>query len=598
MAAGSPEVVVRLPMTRATWLVAALGVAVVALPVTAGAVAATMVALAGAIVLSAAAALRPAALPASALVPLGAVAVLALWLSLTAALSVEPRVSFFGLVGQHDGALLWVICAVLAWSAAVTAGPRALRLLVSSISTLGGVFGVGAILDAAGILDRIGRFSLEASGFMENSLSLGQVLLLSLGCSVAWAITAPRPSARLTAGAFGAIALIGLVLAQSRAAWLALIAAAAVAALLHGTGPRWRRAAVIALVALTLGTVALMPAALDGRLGEGVVRSVRAVIIDRADIWSSAFAVAGQDPVLGRGPDQFSCWAIWNTPTADGIESTGAYDPHDVLLYLLVSAGVPGLLLGCVAFALFGDALLRASARRGGVAVTVLWASLLAWAIALRLAWVAPLGAVLASLLAGSLLGALTRRDEESPRWTPALGWAAAALTAAAFALLVPPAFVEIRAAVRDHARTADAATLEADFAAWPDATYARIAMEKRMAAGSDADLQRALEVAAQVASQNTVNVDSALTSARLQQLYGIRTGIDTADEFTAAIEAGRLADPSSGLWDYAGALAAALRRDRPSFDRHAARALEHRLPEVAETWLRANLATVTPAAP
>ncbi len=578
-------------MTLALWVTAAMALSVIALPVAAAAVAATMAGLAGAALLAAQAALRPSTLVPRALPALGALLLLAGWMTLTSALAIEPRVSFFGLVGQHDGALLWVVCAVLAWSAAAMAGPRTLRLLVAAISVLGGVFAVGAVLDAAGVLDRLGRFSIEASGFLENSLSLGQLLVLSLGCSIAWAMTAREPGAKLVAGVLGAASLMGLMLAQSRAAWLALVAAVVIAAALHRASARTRRIALVTAVAITLATVALMPAALDGRLGEGPVRAVKALVADRANIWGTAYTIAGTDPYLGRGPDQFSCWGTWTVNDPAIVESTGVHDPHDVLLYLLVSAGVPGLLLGSAAFALFGDALIRSTAGRGGMAMTVLWAALLAWALSLRLAWVSPMPAFVASLLAGVILGTVTTGQALPGRWVRPPAWLAAAGCATLFVLLAGPAFTEIRWAVADHTRRAPAEVLEADYASWPDATYARVALEKRMAAGSDADLKKALELAAVAAPQMGYDVDLALTSARLHQHYGVRTGIETTKGFSAALDAGRSADPDSGLWDYIDALAASLRNDEPGFLRAASAALSHQLPPVAEERLRAELA-------
>lgn len=573
--------------------VAVLGVAIVALPITAGAVATTMVALAAAVVLTALAARSRGALPLSALVPLAALTALAAWMTLAAALAVEPRVSLFGIVAQHSGALLWVTGAALAWASASVAGPKGLRRLVAAVAVLGGVLGFGALLDAAGLLGSQGRFSVEPSGFLESSLSLGQVLVLALACAVAWLLLDRRTEIRIAAGACAVLAATGLVLARSRSAWIAVVVALAVSAIAHRAGPRARRVLAIALAVFALSWVAVLPAALDGRLGPGTA-SVLAAGNERATIWRAAYAVAGQDLTLGRGPDRFSAWVAWDAPTADAIRSNAAYDPHDTVLSWLVAGGIPGLLLGVAAFALAFDALLRGPADRGGPAAAALVGGLVAWAVTLRFAWIAPPGAALAALLAGTLLGAAGRRDE-APAWPRRLSAVTAAVLAVVLAACAYPAFVELRWAVRDHTRTADAATLEADLAAWPDPDYARVAMEKRLAAGSDADIEAARATAAAVAPQLTAHVDAALTSARVAQLYGIRTGVATREDFEAAIDAGKLADPASGLWDYVAALEAARRDDAAGVRARAESALEYPLPAVAEEWLRAQLRTAEP---
>lgn len=585
-------------ISPAAWAVLALGLAVAALPLAAGALAAMAVALLAAVALLVAPGTGGRGVPRSALLPLGLLTALAAWLTVTSSLAVEPRISFFGYAGQHDGALLWLVLALLAWSAAAVAGPRDLRHATVAVALLGAFLSLGAALDALGLLGEVGRFSPEASGFLENSLTLGQVLVLALGCSLAWAFAARSNEARLVAWFATVVNVIGLALSESRSAWFAVVAAAAIAAVMHRAGANWRRWAALTLAAVALVSIAVRPALLHAGPEGRTPAWLASALSDRTVIWDSALTAASGDLLLGRGPDQFSAWATWSVPEPGAVEAIGAYDPHDLLLYLLVSGGVPALLLGVAALTAFLDALWARSAGRGGLAATAVTGGLLAWAVSLRLAWVSPLAAALAALLAGVALAAMSRDSERvRPAWGRVAAIAAAVAGVAVCAAFARPAAVELAWASEDHQRTGSAAVLEADFAAWPEPMYARTAIEKRLVAGSKADLDRARKTVKALGGQIEVHVDAALTAARLEQAYDLNFGIDTRRTFFAAIDRGRKSDPSSGMWDFIASLWAYRIDDAEELADRASAALKLPQPDGAEEWLRAQSAVASGSA-
>ncbi|MGH2809032.1 MAG: O-antigen ligase family protein [Actinomycetota bacterium] len=135
----------------------------------------------------------------------------------------------------------------------------------------------------------------------------------------------------------------GIILSFSQGAWAAALAGAIVAGTYAtGTGrARTRRIAtwiaVGAIASVVVGSVAL-----SGIFDVDAGATART----RAVIWESALAMAGESPVVGRGPDSYALEGDSHRTLEEGltIEAGRSDDPHSVPLAMLGNAGALGLL--------------------------------------------------------------------------------------------------------------------------------------------------------------------------------------------------------------------------------------------------------------
>lgn len=145
--------------------------------------------------------------------------------------------------------------------------------------------------------------------------------------------------------------LAGLVLAFSQGGWVA--AAVGGAILIAGASPsaRWKWLFTAFGGMLALGVALAVPLSLTDP-GE---RLLGVTVQDRAYAARAAIEMAGENPILGRGPDAFAVEGIrYRTQSQAANAIATIDDPHSAVLYYLTSAGVLGALgfLGAAAFLL------------------------------------------------------------------------------------------------------------------------------------------------------------------------------------------------------------------------------------------------------
>jgi O-antigen ligase len=502
----------------------------------------------------------------------------------------DPRVSYFGMVGQHSGGLMWLAAVALMAAVVVFARPGDPGRIARAVGLTGAALAVSAMLDAAGMF-RTARFSGAASGLLENSISLAQVLVVALGCAVAWALSTKGGRSRAVAWSCVALVTVGLALTSSRAAWVAVAVAFAFAARKRGAASWALAAACAGLVAVGLAGAWLVA----GQAGARATDWLAALSNQRATIWTSAFAQARTHLLLGQGPEQFSAWAAWSSTPGVDLSKTGTYDPHNVALYWLLGAGIPGLAaLLAATFAGTRAVFVTLVAREHHQGLTAMAAGVGGLGVALMFAWTSPMAALVAAVVVGALLGAAPR-GPEAPAPMRRYALVVVVLFVAALAALAGPTswrvaraeYAWARAVGEGTAYAAEAAALDTG-----DPTFAALAVKRRL------DEAQAGPAEARAALRGTEGLERALERAAMWHIdaaFELR-GLSVARSLLleekdwagieAALEMGKHADPASGLWDYVGAVEARSLDEPAAAAEHAEAALAYPQSEPVRAWL------------
>jgi hypothetical protein len=199
--------------------------------------------------------------------------------------------------------------------------------------------------------DRMASIEPTATFVLTNSLAgfLVPTIVLLIGVGGAMWHAAPRPWKRLAATLLLLLIMAGcLLLTKSRSAYLALVAGCTVLALLRVVPRAWLRwQSVVGTVVLLV--VATAAAAQFGGLDRQVITEAEKSLHYRLQYWQAATAMVGDYPWFGCGTGNFkSYYTHYKVPEA----SEEIADPHNFLLEIAATAGVPAL----VAFvAVFGS---------------------------------------------------------------------------------------------------------------------------------------------------------------------------------------------------------------------------------------------------
>ena len=498
----------------------------------------------------------------------------------TSALAVDPRIALLGAVGQHVGAATWLVALLLLIVMALVARPVDLGDVVRATAGLGVLLSVSALLDAFGLLAGA-RYSVEASGLMENSIALGQVLVLSLACSVGWLVSTRMREQRAAAGTATVLVLAGLVVADSAGAWFGVAAGALLGVLVwwavrRGVLHAGRIAAVLAVVmAIAVASLwVVLPDAADSAAWQ----SAADLTNDRSVIWSSALKQVAQAPVAGSGAEHFSAWVNWDSVPGVDLQQTATYDPHNIALWWMLSAGIlGGVAAGGAAVALLWVLLDRAKRNPGAPVFAAIIGGAVGWTTCAMFGWINPLALAVLALVVGTVFGA-ARDVAADPSGISLARTAVTGCAVVAVGLVASLAMFGASAEMR-WARAVDtgdlsAAVLETAFGETPDPAYAALLVS----GGVTVDNVREIEL---VIDRSSVwHVDAAL--ARLMLAGG---GVSNAgdasveDALAGAVASARKADPTSGLWEYVAAVYSEGNGDARGAAAYARKALEFPLP-------------------
>lgn len=510
----------------------------------------------------------------------------------SAALSQNPHVSLLGLAGQHNGWLMWVIAWAFFTLMMISDGNATTRCLSAVIAVFGGVSGLVALLQAAGVLASPALFSQEPAGFFESSVALGQLCVIAVFCAAAWARDpATGPTGRIVAVASGIASAVGLLAASASAAVAGLAVALVLFALARAvtrTHPlRTFVTGALALAALSFATtmtIVLLPT------GSKVFLAANDILNNRPTLWKSAWEQFLQQAWLGAGPEQYSAWAAWDVTSVGALRVQAAFDPHSSLMAVLTAGGVLGLLALLVAVAAVATRLLRTSDRPLPESQLLLLAGAAGWAFSTSAAWSDPLSTFLAGAVLGAVLGArspVTADGATSRAASIAAPAVVAVMTLAAVgaaALAARPALGEL-----EWARARDGLVAYYEPGPSPDPTFALTRAYGVPPGG-------VLEILEPYADDASWHVDVAFSLAEARFLAAAGDLDDEEwDDIKDALEAGRTADPTTSLWDFVGyliasgsgredeALVLARRSVARGVPRRASEMLEERMPEAFE---------------
>jgi hypothetical protein len=524
------------------WAIGVVLASVAVFPVEFGPAAVTLVGLvAGAVLATVGALAAPRPVTNAAAAAAASAVALALVITVRSAFAENPSVSLWGAIGQHAGAGLWLLGAVWLLAGIALADARALRHTLAVVSVAGGAFALATLAEFA---TGSARGWGSAAGLFENSTSAGEFAAIALVASAAWALSARAPLARGSAIACALACALALAAADSRAGLAGVFAATAFVLLARrASSGRARAALAIGAPVLAIALTEALSAASAGMLGPAAQRALASVVTQRDAIWRSAVFQIKSSPWVGHGAEQFSAWAQWSFD-GNAISYNGTYDPHNIVLATLLAGGF----LACAVAAVAVAALLRGeldivAGSRDRLPLSVLASVPVALGGSALFAWVTPAAAVAVCGLAGAMLGAARREPGDAGSPPPIKAVASVAIVAAiAVAVLGMRAVAPERRFLLQR-QTLDAATLESSYSAFPDPAYAVVAIDRLSA---EPAVNALLDKTAGAA---TYNVDRALVG--LTHAASVVRADDPASKRAVgdALSAATSADPTTGLW-------------------------------------------------
>lgn len=515
-------------------------------------------------------------------------------LTISALFADSPALSLVGSVGQHAGAATWIAVAALGVAVLATSRPGDLGRISRAAGVFGAVLALAQLAESAGLYV-ISRGGAPAAGLFENSLSTGQVLIVCLFCAVAWCEAAPSQVQRAVAGACVLLIVAAVWNVGSVGTWVGLAAGVTVAGVLYALArARKVRANRLGLVPVVLAVllVLVMGVVLGTSQPGALEKRLAAVSSDRLPVWHAARVDVLRSPLLGVGPEQFTAFTKWEPKADGGVNYASTYDPHNLLVYMLVSGGLLGFAALMFSSGVLGRAVLKPLETTPSIGRSLLVGGVAAWVVTVMFVWINPL----AMALAVCLVAMLVEPEKGSggagiPARMAAIASAVAALVVIVGAFAAGAAF-ELRAGSQfdaDGSMSTDLAyeALESS----PDPQYAyvlgfmalREATNQQSFVRSDprfADVEIALE------RDSEWHAALALMRFKLELLKLAEQPDKGWTLAESALDAGKQADPYTGFWDYYASQGAAAYGFSEEAERHAREALKHPLPDSAKTVL------------
>lgn len=517
-------------------------------------------------------------------------------LALSAAFSANPLVALGGKLESRTGWAMWAVGLAWFWLASTFDAAPSMKRLSAAVSLMGVAAVAAAAVDAFGLVDNALGWSDKPAGFFENALSLGQFLVLALGCAVAWLMSGTSRRERVVAAASAIACAGGILLSGSRGALVGAVAGALLVVAIAGgrwASLRMRRAAAIVFA---VGAMVFLAASVFAVAApeQAVAVFIDDLLTDRPNLWRASLMDFASSPLLGQGPGMFSSFARWGLSGEGALSVQWANDPHSTPLYMLAGGGVLGFLAAGAAFVML-VARLAAVGRRSARASAVV-AGLLGWFASTLFTWVNPLTLLAASLVAGTLL-----RVDDAAGDVPATsrrvqvmsGVAAGALLIVTAVIVLPSAYDEFQWAMLREAdgpsqynAVWDAASRRHDptYAVWLlNVGIPREVSAGRMQPGTGAS------TAGELLRRFDRDIEwyPPLALASVENAFRARAaGAVPVDQVERVVARARLSDPGSGCFDFVAAdRFASLGLERRALA-HARAALEYDLSSEVRTKL------------
>jgi len=336
------------------------------------------------------------------------IALFLVWSAVSCVFSISPVASFFGTTIDNHGLLLYLACGALAFLALqhITSTKRLIALAQALVAS-GAAVALVALIQSCYV--QWSSRPLQAANpwvFLQGGAVLGNpdfvaaflgpLCLLAVGL----VLTESRVWIRLAWGV--ALCLMGaaVVVAQSRATYLAVLCAAlfllviVLVARHRAKEPqtlRWKTALVAVLCALGLGlaVVGAQLPTLRGKLLPTTTQTINTYSGSRLTFWGQALEVIAARPLTGTGPDLYQKGAYPFVTKVDDPQTGGRVyvdDPHSYPLMLTATLGLPALLillvLGAISLRTLGRTLRQKSLGQAQLIYLVFWSALLTVGIA------------------------------------------------------------------------------------------------------------------------------------------------------------------------------------------------------------------------
>lgn len=339
----------------------------------------------------------------------------ALWLAVLAAaalVGVAPRISVFGAPQRNVGLVAWAVAGGAFVLGASAGGSAAvLRWTVRAAFLGGGLVGVGAVLDQAGVdvfgLGDLDSLTRSRSTWGSATFTAGHLVLV--GPLAFLHLAADDRRWRVMGAVAGAVMVTGLVMTGTRGAWLGAVVAVVVVAWPHRSRAPALWPAVVAVV-VAVGVVAAVSSPSLGR----------STAAGRLDLWRVATDAAWDRPILGAGPDTQRI-VMPAAIDEDFEREHGSEELHDRAHSLLLDTALTSGVLGVAALIvlLLAVARLLVAAARTGPVGRALAAGCAGYLVHLQFAFSEASLDPLAWLLAGTAATVGASRRPASARRRP-----------------------------------------------------------------------------------------------------------------------------------------------------------------------------------
>jgi O-antigen ligase len=486
------------------------------------------------------------------------------------AVALHPLSAIFGGSAQRVGLLAFSLAGgTFLLASQLVVGKQRMTELARSVMAGGALVAAIGLVQAMGY-DPVGVQIAElwmigrGTSTIGNSDWTGTYLVLPTVLAAGLALAERSRALRILASACFAALALGLLLTLTRGAWLAtLVGVATLGFAFWRSGSRlsksslWAIAAALGILATGVAVKfsAIAPRFLD--LSKGIDKASGGRIVP----WKEALAVIGQHPLFGVGPDSFRLgWFPIRTLASLSTGASGvAEDPHNTILLLAATVGVPAMLVAAatpLAGLISGarDAFPR-GAQSDRLIYSSWWAALLAVCVALMFSLNTIVIMALVAL-AIAVVAAPASRALKTANW---IQWTLAGL---AVALAVPLIAFPAMSLGSDYqmaqAMTGDTALSSQraiDIAPWNYAARNQHAFALSAAAinalkNKSSDAQALFETAdaasAQLIAWNPYEHDSYLLRASLLTDAGAYLGQSTLNSAIDAADKGLTVQPNS----------------------------------------------------
>ncbi len=339
--------------------------------------------------------------------------------------------ALFGESTQYTGLFFFLLCgALLFLGVQLVSSASRMRELSFSV-VLGGalvaLFGIAQVLGAEpfptpGALSWV---VYRGASTLGNPDFTGTYLILPLLLSVGIALSQAGLARRIAAWSASALLAFALLITMTRGAWVGAVVGLGVMIVVTERSGSVSRRTLLALIgvaaAIVVAVVALNPGMVAERLAD-LTGGWASAGGGRLLIWREALAVIGRHPILGVGPGSYRLgwYPIASLERLAVATRSVAVDPHNVLLMLAATVGIPAMVVGVCFVVSVVSTGMKGATSHASTSTRVIYAAWWSAIIGLATAFVFALNAIVTMsclwLAMGVVLAAQSRSASISRR--------------------------------------------------------------------------------------------------------------------------------------------------------------------------------------